>query len=584
MLYQGGDSVEAGTILASLLDTDPESAYYHYWFAIALHNLGMYDDAKQEIDTYVSLSGDTSDYRINALTDALGEGYEIDDAAGAADVKKTLEGVIDRTVQVQVEGKEGEPRRLVVTFDRVAGEEEAALLDGMKIALRVASLSVARIRPEVDQGAAIQVREKGKIAYTLGAGLLDLTLFGDGALGTDSLEKRSSFSRSVPGGAQASAAEIEAEMAVLRELEPKGQVPLKMMDRAELAEYVSSSVDEEAREGYKSGDAILTLLGVLTPEQDLEKIQTDLYTEQIVGFYDPAENTFYLVEDQVQSADDTLTLAHEYTHALQDQHFGLGDQEAADGDGSLAFDALVEGDATLAIYTYAGEHIGAIDFAEARSKAAGIKTEALDASPEFIRRIDLFPYEEGLTFVQALYASGGWEAVDEAYASPPQTTEQVLHPDRYRSGHKPQEVEVPDLKAALGGTWSEAETDVLGELGLRLALAQHLGPAAAQLAAEGWGGDAYTLMQKAEEGPYVLLIQTTWDDAGEADQFWALLQTAMAHRAGYVEKVKELLGVPSERWWTTPDGVAYARLNEGMISLVFAPDEATLQQVLTAMK
>jgi tetratricopeptide (TPR) repeat protein len=586
LLYQGGQAARAGDLLLGVLATEPEDAIDHYWLGVALRDLEQYADAKKEFETYQTLSGDDSDFRLSALIKALDQGYVLDDAKGVTEVQDTLEGVLDKKVEAKVEGGEGQPRTLLITFDRGADQPDASVLEHMRYAMWVASLTIPRIRPVVDQGAVVHVREKGKPAYTMTAALQDLTVFGEAAIGSDTLETKMSFSRIAAGGAQASVAQLESDVAELRELAPKSKVPFKALDEEGLKQHVSSSLDAEARASMNSSDALLTLLGVLTPDQELEQIMTDLYTEQIAGFYDPKEGAFYLVEREEQSANDQLTIAHEYTHALQDQHFGLdpNGEEEQNGDQSLAFDALLEGDATLAMYQYAGEHVGVFDFAEARSKAAGMESEALDASPEFIRRLDLFPYEEGLKFVQALYQGGGWPAIDEAYAQPPQSTEQILHPDRYRSGDTPEAVKLPDLAAALGGTWKLAEADVFGELGLRLALAQYLGPAAAKAAADGWGGDGYALLQQGEGGPLALVMQSTWDDADEADQFWTLLQTYMEHRPGYTEKVEQLVGKLDGRWWTTSGVVAYGRQAEGAVTLVFAPDSATVEKLLSVLE
>jgi hypothetical protein len=280
-----------------------------------------------------------------------------------------------------------------------------------------------------------------------------------------------------------------------------------------------------------------------------------------------------------------MVVAHEYVHALQDQHFGLEElgSESLDADQRRAFDALVEGDAVLGMVLYADEHIAIFDLLQSVSTAGGLESTALEASPAFIRQMELFPYEQGLEFVLALYESGGWAAVDEAYDQPPQSTEQVLHPERYREEDVPQEVSLPDLAAELGGGWQEVEGDVLGELGLRLAFAHHMGPAAATLAAEGWAGDRYVLLQQGSEGPFVLVMRTYWDDQDESDEFWTLCQVYMDHRAGYSEDVKELVGEVRSRWWVSGEGSTFARQEDRYVTIILGPDEETVNQVLAAL-
>jgi hypothetical protein len=198
--------------------------------------------------------------------------------------------------------------------------------------------------------------------------------------------------------------------------------------------------------------------------------------------------------------------------------------------------------------------------------------------------MQLFPYQDGLTFVIALYDSGGWAAVDKAYESPPLSTEQVLHPERYREGDTPEKVPLPDLATELEDDWREAESDVLGELGLRLALAQYVGPAAAMTATEGWAGDRYALLQQGPNGPYVLVMRTYWDDQSEADEFWALYQVYMAHRAGYTEDVEQLVGVVQSRRWLGEESCVFARQDDRYVTVVLGPDKETVDQVLNVLE
>jgi len=243
----------------------------------------------------------------------------------------------------------------------------------------------------------------------------------------------------------------------------------------------------------------------------------------------------------------------------------------------------VEGDATLAMSLYAGKYIPVIDLFQSIYTASGVKKEALSDSPAFLQEMYLFPYEQGLKFVHALYESGGWAAVNTAYATPPQSTEQILHPERYRQKDEPQIVSLPDLAAGLGGGWRKMESDVLGELGLRLALAKHVGPAAAMQAAEGWGGDRYVLLQQGTDGPYALVMRTSWDDRNEADEFWTLYQTCMAHRVGYIEEVSELVGEVRSHWWLTENSCVLAKREGSTITIVVAKNKETVNQILKAL-
>jgi hypothetical protein len=212
-----------------------------------------------------------------------------------------------------------------------------------------------------------------------------------------------------------------------------------------------------------------------------------------------------------------------------------------------------------------------------------VESEVLDASPLFIQEMEMFPYESGLEFVMELHDRGGWEAVDAAYADPPVSTEQILHPERYADRELPLEVALPDLVAALSDDWQELDVDVMGELVLRLALAEYLGPGAASVAAEGWGGDQYVLLTAGAEGPHVLAVGLAFDDEAEAKEFWSLWRVYLNHRPGYSEEIDALVGRLDHLWWRSESGSAYAERAAERVTIVLGADEDAVAQVVDAL-
>jgi hypothetical protein len=139
--------------------------------------------------------------------------------------------------------------------------------------------------------------------------------------------------------------------------------------------------------------------------------------------------------------------------------------------------------------------------------------------PQWMVRQLEFPYLTGYTWVTQVWSSGGWEAVDAAYADPPASTEQVLHPAKYRSGERPVAVPDPGLANRLGAGWRDVESSTLGEamLGIWLA-ALGLAQGDAQAAAAGWGGDRLTVAL-GPDGEWALALRIAWDAASEANEF-----------------------------------------------------------------
>jgi hypothetical protein len=122
--------------------------------------------------------------------------------------------------------------------------------------------------------------------------------------------------------------------------------------------------------------------------------------------------------------------------------------------------------------------------------------------------------------VSELFIEGDWAAVDEAYAHPPVSTEQILHPDRFPDD-VPILLEVPDISEALGEDWEEAGRRILGEWYTRLTLESLLPSDLVSGATEGWGGDLLLTLQSLRAGEEALALVTRWDTFSDAQAFFA---------------------------------------------------------------
>ncbi|MEX2315502.1 MAG: hypothetical protein WD628_07255, partial [Thermomicrobiales bacterium] len=135
-----------------------------------------------------------------------------------------------------------------------------------------------------------------------------------------------------------------------------------------------------------------------------------------------------------------------------------------------------------------------------------------------------FPYEDGNAFVQNFYQQGGFAAIDEIFADPPVSTEQILHPEKYRDQRDdPQPVDLPDLTGALGAGWAELDTDSLGEFDLSILLREN-GALNDDEAAAGWGGGRYAYYES--DAGALIAVKTVWDSPADATEFYeAMLAT-----------------------------------------------------------
>jgi hypothetical protein len=272
-------------------------------------------------------------------------------------------------------------------------------------------------------------------------------------------------------------------------------------------------------------------LGLLPKGTDLKKSLVDFAAANVAGYYDPRSKKLVLPENL--DADPAaggrrdlvgeMTLAHELTHALQDQYFllesKLGPSENDDRD--LAFRALVEGDATLIGFGYIR---GGIDRNALADFTRGVKDIERDAGarapdvPKAIVEEMLFQYYGGVGFVARLLEERDWSAVNRLYAAPPLSTEQVLHPEKYFSApDPPTRVELRELRAFFQPDWKEIENNVLGELTTRVLFEQFLSKDEARVAAEGWDGDRFVAFNRGDEVAFIWA--SVWDSDEDAAEF-----------------------------------------------------------------
>jgi len=374
---------------------------------------------------------------------------------------------------------------------------------------------------------------------------------------------------------------LEAETRALRRLVPSESVPRAFVSAEEVrAKMEAELAEEDSRRRITLDSQVLVALGLLEPGTNLYNLLLDLYTEQVLGYYDTEEGQLYVLGGGDLDALEQLTFVHEYTHALQDQAFDLGEQEQAladDSDRLLALHALAEGDAMLAMQQYLLKHPDLLSLELLGQVLLG-DTARFEAAPAVVQRELLFPYEHGLPFVMALYAERGWAGVDAAWAEPPQSSEQLLHPERYPVD-PPQVVELPPLTATLGAGWLFQGEDTLGEFRLREHLALYLEEEEVERAATGWDGDRYALYTRPDQGAICLAIRLVWDDRDEAEEFAALYQVYSQARYGVAGEGSLEDGM----WWAGAPGL-YLRQKGDEAWLILAPERETAEGVARRLR
>ena len=256
--------------------------------------------------------------------------------------------------------------------------------------------------------------------------------------------------------------------------------------------------------------------------------------EQVAGYYDPVAREFYLA-DWLEVETQKPVMAHELTHALQDQHFNLRRFQKwphGDSDAELAAHALIEGDATLAMMVYMAKN-PLVALAFTRSLSSGLNTEQFNKAPRAMRESLIFPYLQGSEWATMVYRRDGFAGLSAAFTKLPLSSEQILHPEKYLTYEQPLKITLPDVSGLLNAieknptsrlsaaSWRRIDSDVNGEWGYYLLLDQFLNtPAESRRAAAGWAGDRYDVYEGANPGQVMIAHVSAWDTEADAREFF----------------------------------------------------------------
>lgn len=305
-----------------------------------------------------------------------------------------------------------------------------------------------------------------------------------------------------------------------------------LLDAAGVSAWLAKANEEQTDHAAVAAESrLLVDMGMLPAGSSLEQMELGLDSSQVIGFYDPVSKGLYVLSQSGGVGPlQKITFSHEFTHALQDQNFGL-DKLALDtpdeSDRDLARTALPEGDATLSMTQWSSRYMTLAELLEvAGDSGAAAQQQQLDAAPPILRETLEFPYFQGLSFVEGVYSQGGWSAVDRLYSNPPASTSQILHPELYVQGVEPIAVSVPAVPASLSG-WKLTTQDTLGEfeLGVWLKGAGERNSGAASAVTE-WAGDRVGLYE-GPGGVWAVVLVTAWRSTAGAGAFEAAARTLL---------------------------------------------------------
>lgn len=326
----------------------------------------------------------------------------------------------------------------------------------------------------------------------------------------------------------------------LRGLKLKKKVPCKVQQKSEVKQYLLDTIETKLPPGRLELEGFgYKALGLIAEKFAYKTGIVDLYVSQIGGYYDP-EGDYFVMAGWMPAMLQVTIAVHELTHALQDQHFDLEtfvDIDSENGDQQLARSALVEGDATAVMIDYSRELIGQGSIAEDKDVNSVIFQNVLGAglvassagAPQSLIKLLIFPYTSGLRFAHEVLKRGGYKELDKIFKNPPETTEEILHPEQYFKKTKGFR-RIPNSEVADFKEGEKIYENVFGEIGVSVLL-NGLDPtnAASVKAAAGWAGDKLVVLGEGVKGEEAVW-RTEWDSRVDAKEFFEAYSVALSKK------------------------------------------------------
>jgi hypothetical protein len=216
----------------------------------------------------------------------------------------------------------------------------------------------------------------------------------------------------------------------------------------------------------------------------------------------------------------------------------------------------------------------------------GGSSELMDHAPRALRDSLLFPYEQGLKWVSEIHKRGGWAQVSQAFTDLPQSTEQILHVEKYLAHEAPVKINLQDISSTLGAGWKRIDYDVNGEWSYYLILDEFLkSDAESERAAAGWSGDRYAVYEGPNAGDLLLVQRTVWDTEKDAQEFYDAYAKRTTRRYPDATEIETDKNGPATRrvWHTTEGDVVIERRRSTVVIAEGVPEKAKTKAFFEAM-
>lgn len=334
-------------------------------------------------------------------------------------------------------------------------------------------------------------------------------------------------------------------------------VKRRLTSRDEVVAFLTKHMKDEDVKRLQRSELVLKKFGLLPRDFNMEKLMVDLLREEVAGYYDPKTKTVNLL-DWVPMEEQEPVLAHELTHALQDQSIGLEkwmkkgekdlgeirkDPTSADIENDemdTAREAVIEGQAQAMMFQYALAPAGRsiadspdlVDAMEEETLTGTPNTQVFNDAPIFMKESLTFPYSYGMEFVIKLMAKGGKrKAFADVLANPPHTTRQIMQPETYLSGEKIEPMHVPEFKRDFKD-YLKFDIGAMGEFDVAVLIEQYAGKKLSKQMYPEWRGGYYYAARPKNDAtaPLGLLYVSRWSSAEKASEFAGIYARSLEQR------------------------------------------------------
>lgn len=338
----------------------------------------------------------------------------------------------------------------------------------------------------------------------------------------------------------AAADDLLGEMSRTTGLPIRARLKKQVLSRAEIRQYLELSLHEEyTPQEIHLQESVLKAFGLVSREFDLAKFLIAFYTEQAAGAYDPRRKTMFIADWPTEEMQ-KMVLTHELTHALQDQNFDLQKflhAARANDDATNARQAVAEGYAMAAMMQHLVEPVALASLPSLEPMMAGIVHQRLEEfpafsnAPFFFRMQALFPYVQGMGFMQRGLQRDGWKTLNSLFANPPTTTKEIFEPAVYFDAKPLPTVSLPRPAAMAKVTGRRVLIEnTLGQLGYYALLGQFISEDEAKTVGTGWLADRYILYEGPDANQFALAARTRWTNSETALAFFRDYHTILAHK------------------------------------------------------